>query len=61
MTMYNNEDATMEQWAPFSPLDKFDDADAKWMPACVLVSRGGRGEGGEGKTAMYFCARSSCN
>jgi hypothetical protein len=32
-----------EQWAPFSPPDKFNIADAEWMPTCVLTSRGGRG------------------
>jgi hypothetical protein len=41
--MCNNDDATMERWAPFSPPDEFDVANAKWMPACVLASRGGRG------------------
>jgi hypothetical protein len=48
MTTCDDNDATMERWAPLSPPDEFDDADAEWMPACVLASRGGRGgRGGE--------------
>ncbi len=41
--MCDDDNATVEQWAPFSPPDKFDVADAKWMPACVLAWRGGEG------------------
>ncbi len=48
MTCSNN-DAKTERWAPFSPPDKFDIADAKWMPACVLASRQGRGGAPGGK------------
>jgi hypothetical protein len=33
----------MKRWAPLSPPDEFDVADAKWMPACVSASRGARG------------------
>jgi hypothetical protein len=40
--MSDNNDATMEQWAPFSLPDEFGIANTKWMPACVLASRGGR-------------------
>ncbi len=32
-----------KRWAPLSPPDKFDVADAKWTPACVLASRVARG------------------
>jgi hypothetical protein len=60
-TTCDDDYATTERWAPFSPPDEFDDADAEWMPAYVLASRGGWGGWGEGKTAMYFCARSSGN
>ncbi len=44
----------MEQWAPFSPPDKFDNADAKWMPTCVLALRGGRGGRGGGQDCDVF-------
>ena len=47
----------MEQWAPFSPPDEFYDADAEWMPACVLASRGGRGERGGGRDGDAFFLR----
>jgi hypothetical protein len=43
--MCNDNNATMEQLALFNPLDEFDVANAKWMPTCVLASRGGRGGG----------------
>jgi hypothetical protein len=43
-----------ERWAPFSPPDEFDNADAEWMPACVLASRGGRGGGGGGQNGDVF-------
>ena len=36
-------------WAPLNPPDKFDVADAKWMPACVLGLRGARGGRWEGE------------
>jgi hypothetical protein len=42
MTTCNDDDAMVEQWAPFSPPDEFDVANAEWMPACVLALRGGR-------------------
>ncbi len=60
-TTCDDDDATTKIWAPFSPLDEFHNADAEWMPTCVLASRGGRGGRGDGKMAMYFCTRSSCN
>jgi hypothetical protein len=43
-----------ERWAPFSLLDKFDVANAKWTPACVLVSMGGRGGRGGGQDGDVF-------
>jgi hypothetical protein len=43
-----------EQWAPFSPPDKFDDAAVEWMPTCVLASRGGRQGRGGGQDGDVF-------
>ncbi len=54
MTTWDDNNATMEQWAPFSPLDEFNNAKAEWMPACVLASRGGRGERGIGQDGDVF-------
>ncbi len=54
MTTCDDENAMMERLAPFSPLDEFDDANAEWMPACVLASRGGRGERGGGQDGNIF-------
>jgi hypothetical protein len=54
MTTCDDDDATTEQWAPFSLLDKFNDANAKWMPTCVLASRGGRGGRGGGQDGNVF-------
>ncbi len=54
MAMCDNKDATAERWAPFSPPGEFDNADAKWTPACVLASRGGRGGRGEGQGGDVF-------
>ncbi len=50
----DDDDATMERWAPFSPPNKFDDANAEWMPACVLASRVGRGGRGGGQDGDVF-------
>jgi hypothetical protein len=52
--MCNDNDAMMERWAPFSSLDKFDGADAEWIPACVLASRGGREGRGGGQDGDVF-------
>jgi hypothetical protein len=43
-----NDTTPTKRWAPLSPPDKFDIADAKWTPAYVLASRGARG-GGAGR------------
>jgi hypothetical protein len=50
----DDDNATTERWAPFSLPDEFNNAAAKWMPACVLVLRGGRGGGGEGQDGDVF-------
>jgi hypothetical protein len=52
--MCNNDDAMMERWAPFSLGDKFDDANAEWMPTCVLALRGGRGGRRGGRDGNVF-------
>ncbi len=54
MMMCDDNDATTERWAPFSPPDEFDDADAEWMPASVLASKGGRGGRGGGQDSDVF-------
>ena len=36
------------------PAGRFNNADAEWMPACVLASRGGRGGRGGGQDGDVF-------
>ncbi len=50
----DSDNAMMEQWAPFSPPDKFNNANAEWMPAYVLASRGDRGGRGGGQDGNVF-------
>jgi hypothetical protein len=45
-TMCNNDATNTKQWAPFSPPDDFDVADATCPVSWVLGTRGGRGQGG---------------
>ncbi len=54
MTTCDDNDATMERWAPFSPPDEFDDANAESMPACVWPPRGYRGGRGGGQDGDVF-------
>ena len=42
-TMCNDDATTTKQWAPFSPPDNFDVADAMCLVSWVLATRGGRG------------------
>ena len=48
LTACKNEATSTKRWAPLSPPDEFDVADAKWTPALVLVSGGARGGRGGG-------------
>ena len=41
--MCDNDATMMKQWAPFSPPDNFDVADATCPVSCVLATRGDRG------------------
>jgi hypothetical protein len=43
MTACKNNATSTKRWAPLSPPDEFNVADAKWTLACVLASRGARG------------------
>ncbi len=42
------------------PAGRFNNADAEWMPACVLASRGGRGGRGGGQDGDVFFAHAHC-
>ena len=54
MTTCDDDDATTERRAPFSPPDKFNVADGKWMPTCVLALWGGRGGALGGQDGNVF-------
>ncbi len=47
MTTCDNDDAA-------SPPDEFNNANAEWMPACVLALRGGRGGRWGGQDGNVF-------
>jgi hypothetical protein len=47
-TMCDDDATTTKRWAPFSPPDNFDVADATCPVSWVLATRGGRG-GGAGR------------
>ncbi len=53
----NNNATTKKRWAPLSLPDKFNVANAKWMPACVLASREARGGAPGGQTSDVFFDR----
>jgi len=48
-TMCNDDAMTTKQWAPFSPPDNFDVANATCPVSWVLATRGGRGGAPEGR------------